>query len=92
MMSKKTTYREVQYVVGYSNGRSGRVVEFFPIIVIDGQEATARAGADDEQYLWAARSDNYREMSMAYGSALAACDQANASLQERGLNRLREVS
>lgn len=90
-MTKKITYREVQYVVGNTLLDRGATVEFFPIVIIDGQEHGARAGGDDEPS-WVAEADDYHAMSTAFGAALAACDQANANLQERGLNRLREVS
>lgn len=92
MAKKKATYREVQYVVGNTLTQRGARVEFYPIVVIDGQEHAARAGSADESFVWSAKADDYFEMSMAYGAALAACDQANARLQEKGLNRLREVS
>lgn len=90
-MAKKVTYREVQYVVGNTLSDRGDLVEFFPIVVIDGQEHGARAGDGDDPS-WFAEAHDYHSMSCAFGAALAACDQLNANLQERGLNRVREVS
>lgn len=87
-MAKKSIYREVRYIVGFDATDSYGDVLFFPMIQLDG----CKASRLDSFSCWTASSDDTREMSLAYGAAQAECDQLNAKLEAKGLNRLREVS
>lgn len=87
-MPSKPIYREVKYIVGVDKGHAPGKISFFPLVHVEGHKASR---VDDDAY-WVAALGDVTSMSVAYGAALAECDQLNAHLQERGLNRLREAS
>lgn len=87
-MAKKAVYREVRYVVGFDASDAWGEVLFFPMIQLDGCQASRL----DSFHSWTATVDDATAMSLAFGAAQAECDQLNAKLESKGLNRLREVS
>lgn len=87
MSNHKTIYREVKYMVGIQSLCPG-LLELFPMVHVEGHQATRV----DDDASWVAPISDEGEMRLAYGAVQAECDQLNAGLQERGLNRLREVT
>lgn len=87
-MPKKETYKEIKYVVGFDPTELPGKIMFFPMIELEGYIASR---VDNSSY-WEATRDDLKGMSVAYGAAQSECDQLNAELQSKGLNRLREAS
>lgn len=86
-MAEKHRYREIEYVVAIDPNPYDDTVSFFPSIVVDG----IRHDSCLKTYEWNAPMEDPKLMSLAYGAAQALCDQENASLQGRGLNRVRQA-
>lgn len=88
MAHRAVRYREIRYEVGFCSDTYSDTVEFFVAVLMDGEMVGRPADAG----CWTAPLDDPKLMSLAFGAAQSVCDQENASLQDRGMNRVREVT
>ena len=88
MARQHYVYREVSYVVAIQVCPVTGHLQFFPAVELDGKLMGRVKTAPHRS----APITDVRAQSLSYGAIQAWCDQQNSSLQDRGLNRLRQAA
>lgn len=80
------SYKQVRYVAMFDVDHDANEITFYPGLLID--DTVQKTSKKMPRYT--ADMNDAKEASLSMGAVMALCDQGNAGLEAKGMNRLRD--